>query len=216
MRGMVGVNIVGIAVLLLTGCTQDLHFVEMEKSFTERILTLNLDAQDRRVVVSGTEDENLLFRYQDSERAILDFELTETTLDVDLVIEREFGDFFGIQADVSYRSIEIYVPQDKPLSLNISTTNEYVSIEGISVETLTVSNNNGDIIFTDITSTGDISLSTKNADITGNIIGSYDDYAIDVDIKKGDTNLPISKESGSKRLSISNNNGDVFVDIEPE
>lgn len=216
MRGMVGVNIVGMVVLLLTGCTQDLHFVEMEKSFTERISTLNLDARDRRVVVNGIEDENLLFRYQDSEREILDFELTETTLDVDLVIEREFGDFFGIQADVSYRSIEIYVPQDSPISLNISTTNEYVSIEGISVEILTISNNNGDITFTDITSTGDISLSTKNADITGNIIGSYDDYAIDVDIKKGDTNLPISKESGSKRLSISNNNGDVFVDIEPE
>lgn len=216
MRGMVGVNIVGMVVLLLTGCTQDLHFVEMEKSFAERISTLNLDARDRRVVVSGTEDENLLFRYQDSEREILDFELTETTLDVDLVIERGFGDFFGIQADVSYRTIEIYVPQDSPLSLNISTTGEYVSIEGISVETLTISNNNGDITFTDITSTGDISLSTKNADITGNIIGSYDDYAIDVDIKKGDTNLPISKESGSKRLSISDNNGDVFVDIAPE
>lgn len=216
MRGMVGVNIVGIVALLLTGCTQDLHFVEMEKSFTERIFTLNLDAQNRRVVVNGTEDENLLFRYQDSEREILDFELTETTLDVDLVIEREIGDFFGIQADVSYRTIEIYVPQDKPLSLNISTTGEYVSIEEISVETLTIFNNNGDITFTDITSTGDISLSTKNADITGNIIGSYDDYAIDVDIKKGDTNLPISKESGSKRLSISDNNGDVFVDIEPE
>lgn len=172
MRGMVGVNIVGMVVLLLTGCTQDLHFVEMEKSFTERISTLNLDAQDRRVVVNGTEDENLLFRYQDSEREILEFELTETTLDVDLVIEREFGDFFGIQADVSYRTIEIYVPQDSPLSLNISTTNEYVSIEGISVEILTISNNNGDITFTDITSTGDISLSTKNGDITGNIIGS--------------------------------------------
>ena len=47
----------------------------------------------------------------------------------------------------------------------------------------------------------------------GNGRGSYDDFAIQTEIKKGESNLPGDKESGSKALNVSCNNGDVNIEF---
>ena len=56
-----------------------------------------------------------------------------------------------------------------------------------------------------------ISLTVKNGDISGTVKGSYDDFAIQSEIKKGESNLPDNKDGGEKTLNVSSNNGDVNI-----
>ena len=58
-----------------------------------------------------------------------------------------------------------------------------------------------------------LTLTAKNGDISGTVIGSYDDFAIQSEIKKGDSNLPDNKDSGDKTLKVSSNNGDVNIEF---
>ena len=56
-----------------------------------------------------------------------------------------------------------------------------------------------------------LSLTVKNGDISGKVLGSCDDFAIQTEIKKGESNLSAGKEGGEKTLSVSCNNGDVDI-----
>lgn len=56
-------------------------------------------------------------------------------------------------------------------------------------------------------------LTVKNGDISGTVVGGYDDFAIQSKIKKEESNLPDSKEGGEKTLNVSGNNGDIRVDF---
>ena len=58
-----------------------------------------------------------------------------------------------------------------------------------------------------------LSLTAKNGNISGTVAGSYDDFAIQTEIKKGDSNLPGDEASGSKALNVSCNNGDVTLNL---
>ena len=55
-----------------------------------------------------------------------------------------------------------------------------------------------------------LTLNVKNGDISGTVVGSYDDFAIQSEIKKGDSNLP-NKDGGDKTLNVTGNNGDVDI-----
>ena len=71
----------------------------------------------------------------------------------------------------------------------------------------------GNIIFDKLNACSDIVLNVKNGDITGSILGSYDDYSINCQIKKGETNLPSKKDGGYKQLDVIVNNGDAKIEI---
>ena len=58
-----------------------------------------------------------------------------------------------------------------------------------------------------------MNLTVKNGDISGTIAGSYDDFAIQSEIKKGESNLPGNKNGGEKTLTVSGNNGDVHIEF---
>lgn len=58
-------------------------------------------------------------------------------------------------------------------------------------------------------------LKTKDGDITGTVIGSYDTFEVISEVSKGKSNLPEHNEGGDKTLDVSANNGDInleFVD----
>lgn len=215
MKGIIIAGIMALGSLPLCGCAHEADFAAKQRSFGGDIAAVSIFVKDRKVMVGPSEGDELLFKYQDSDKEALRFELSGATLEVELESNKGFGDFFGTLPDVSYRTIEVYVPLRYQVSINISTANEDVLISGLSVDGLAVSNSNGGITIADLSSDGDIALATKNADITGNIIGSYDEYSIRVDVKKGQTNLPSSKPGGDKKLSAQNNNGDVFLDLSP-
>ena len=56
-----------------------------------------------------------------------------------------------------------------------------------------------------------LTLSAKNGNVTGTVVGSYDDFSIQSEIKKGESNLPDNKDGGEKTLNVSSNNGDVNI-----
>ena len=59
-------------------------------------------------------------------------------------------------------------------------------------------------------------VENKNGKITGTVAGSYDDYTIACNIKKGESNLPTEKNGGSKTLTATNNNGDIAIEFVPD
>ena len=58
-----------------------------------------------------------------------------------------------------------------------------------------------------------LTLNAKNGDISGAVVGSYDNFSIQSKIKKGESNLPDNKDSGEKTLNISSNNGNVDIEF---
>ena len=79
-----------------------------------------------------------------------------------------------------------------------------------------ISSNGGDISFENLEVGKSLDLVAKNGNISGTIIGSYDDFSIQSEIKKGESNLPDHKDSGEKMLNVSSNNGDVNIEFVDE
>ena len=78
---------------------------------------------------------------------------------------------------------------------------------------LRLSSNGGNIEFGTLEVGSALSLDVKNGDISGAVAGGYDDFSIQCEIKKGESNLPDQKEDGGKALEVSCNNGDVDVEF---
>lgn len=58
-----------------------------------------------------------------------------------------------------------------------------------------------------------INLKAKDGNITGSIIGGWDDFSISCKIKKGDCNLPELKEDGEKLFFADCNNGNISIEF---
>ena len=78
---------------------------------------------------------------------------------------------------------------------------------------INISSNGGNITFENLDVGNALYLTVKNGDISGTVIGSYDDFAIQSEIKKGESNLPDNKDGGEKTLNVSSNNGDVNIEF---
>ena len=131
------------------------------------------------------------------------------TLDLD----QSWTDFVGVQPSAEYRTICVCLPQELT-DVSVSTTNEAISATGtIAAQNVSMSVNGGDLSFRKIAAEKSVTLNAKNGNITGTILGSYDDYAIACNVKKGESSLPENKTGGSKTLSVDCNNGDVEVEI---
>ena len=78
---------------------------------------------------------------------------------------------------------------------------------------ISLSSNGGNITFESLEVGNALSLTVKNGDISGTVKGSYDDFAIQSEIKKGESNLPDNKDSGEKILNVSSNNGNVEIEF---
>lgn len=81
------------------------------------------------------------------------------------------------------------------------------------LETLDININNGDIELDQLNVGIAITLETINGNINGSIFGSYDNFAISSQVKKGDNHLPTNKENGSKKLSAYTNNGNITLEF---
>ena len=78
-------------------------------------------------------------------------------------------------------------------------------------DSVSLASNGGNIRFAKLTVGREIALTAKNGDISGTVAGSYDDFAIRSAVKKGESNLPETKDGGEKSLNVSCNNGDISI-----
>lgn len=125
---------------------------------------------------------------------------------------KEWTDYIGSKPAAEDRRISLQLPDALLENLTISTTNEDITLPALAVtRQISLSTNGGSIAFETLDVGSALTLSAKNGDISGAVAGSYDDFSIQTEIKKGESNLPGDKDDGEKALRVSCNNGDIDI-----
>lgn len=130
---------------------------------------------------------------------------------------KEWTDYIGVSAGGEDRKITVQVPDGLLDSLEISTTNEDITLPELAVTgSVSLSSNGGSVRFSTLSVGSSLRLHVKNGDIFGTVAGSYDDYSIQCSVKKGESTLPDSKAGGEKTLDAACNNGNVEISFAGE
>ena len=125
---------------------------------------------------------------------------------------KEWTDYIGSKPAAEDHRISLQVPDALLENLTISTTNEDITLPALAVTgQISLSTNGGSIAFETLDVGSALTLSAKNGDISGAVAGSYDDFSIQTELKKGESNLPGDKDDGEKALRVSCNNDDVDI-----
>lgn len=201
----------------LTGCTNnDEAFTQ--KSYTadgEKITEVCIDVQDRQIEVMLSPDSQVHIDYFENSKEYYDISVSDSyVLTMTAANDKDWTDYIGGKSASSSSKISLQLPNELLTTLKLSTTNKDISLPALTViGDISLASYGGNIVFDKLNVENIISLNAKNGDINGSIIGSYDDYAISCDIKKGKSNLPSTKENGTKTLTVSNNNGDIDIEF---
>lgn len=205
-----------VSVFTLAGCSNSSEPFE-EKTYTPdtQISEINLDVRDREIEVALSEDEQIHIQYSENSKEYYEIAVSdENVLTMTSTSDKEWTDYIGGKASAENRKILLQIPDALLENLTLSTTNEDVSLPVLAVTgSIDISTNGGNITFESLDVGNTLTLTAKNGDISGTVIGSYDDFAIQSEIKKGDSNLPDNKDSGDKTLKVSSNNGDVNIEF---
>lgn len=198
---------------ILSGCSNNSEPFE-EKSYTSDtpIHEIHLDVQDREIEVSLSEDEQVHMQYSENSKEYYDISVSdENVLTITSASDKEWTDYIGGKPADEDRKISLQIPDALLENLTLSTTNEDITLSALAVTgSIHLSSNGGNIAFENLDVGSALTLNVKNGDISGTVVGSYDDFAIQSEIKKGDSNLP-NKDGGDKTLNVTGNNGDVDI-----
>lgn len=198
----------------LIGCGGDGSFAPGSYSCEgAAVAEIRLDLSDREVKIERSQDDKIYIDYFASDKEYYDIAVEDETLSVSLVSDKDWTDYIGTKPDARFRLITLRLPDTLFTSLEVKTTNADVHISPAAFESVAVDNNGGNIAF-EALSADSISLSAKNGNIVGSVLGGWDDFSITCQIKKGESNLPEHKEGGEKTLTVECNNGDVDISFE--
>lgn len=201
---------------VLTGCSGDSEPFEKKRYTPDtQVDEINLNVRDREIEVSLSEDEQVHIEYSENSKECYDISISDgNVLTMVNVSNKEWTDYIGGKASAEARKISLQIPDALIDALTLSTTNEDIILSALSVTgNISISANGGNITFGTLDVEKNLSLSVKNGDVSGAIKGSCDDFAIQSEIKKGDSNLPPNKDEGDKILQVSCNNGDVNIEF---
>lgn len=202
-----------VALFTLTGCAGDDTFTEKTYTSGESVVTsVSIDVSDRQIDIGVSDDDMVHIDYFDGEKEYFDIAVQDGALTVKLVTDKSFTDFIGTKAAAEYRKVTVRLPKTVE-SVFVSTTNETVKVSPIAIGKVAISNNGGNIEIDKLDVKKSVELSVKNGSIKGSVVGGWDDYAIECEIKKGDSNLPESKSGGEKSLKAKCNNGDINIEF---
>lgn len=209
-------TLIGAFVFALAGCANGDTFTK--KTYTADgagIEKVTIQAEDREIEVYPSDDGQIRIDYFDGEKEYLEIAVTEEKeLTVTLTYNKEWTDFIGTKPSAEYRKIRIGLPDSLLSSLSASTTNESITVRSLSFsESVSLASNGGSVICERVNAGKPLSLTAKDGDISGSVVGDWDDYSISCTIKKGESNLPESKEGGEKSLTVDCNNGDVNIEF---
>lgn len=199
----------------LAGCANnDESFTQ--KSYTagsEGITEVFIDVRDRQIEVALSDDNQIHIDYFENSKEYYDISVSDGhTLAMTAQSNKEWTDYIGGKSTIGTRKISLQLPNEMLTTLKLSTTNGNISLPALTIiDGLSLSSRGGNIVFDQLNVGNLIYLDSKNGDISGTIIGSYDDYAISCNVKKGKSNLPSSKENGTKTLAASSNNGNIDI-----
>lgn len=201
---------------VLAGCSKSSEPFE-EKSYTSdtQIQEISLDVQDREIEVTLSPDQQVHIQYFENSKEYYDLSVSDqNVLTMTSATNKDWIDYIGGKPSAEYRKITLQVPDALLEQLTLSTTNENISLSALAVTgSVSISANGGNISFGNLDVGSALTLEVKNGDISGAIVGGYDDFAIQSNSKKGETNLPEQKDGGEKNLNVSSNNGDVNIEF---
>lgn len=198
-----------------TGCANyDAAF--SQKRYTadgKEITEVFVDVRDREIEVLLSSDNQIHIDYFENSKESYNISVSNGhTLTMTVQNYKDWTDYIGGKSAAGTRKISLSLPDKILTALNLSTTNEIISVPALTIlGDLSLSSQGGNLIFDKLHVENTISMHAKNGDISGTILGSYDEYAISCDVKKGTSNLPSRKESGAKTLNVSNNNGNIDI-----
>ena len=204
----------GLGCLTLAGCSGNSEPFEAKTYTPEgQVQGVQLDVEDREVEVALSPDEQVHIQYGENSKEYYEIALTDgNVLTMTSATNKEWTDYIGVSASDEDRKITVQVPDGLLDSLEISTTNEDITLPALAVTgSVSLSSNGGDVSFGNLSVGSGLALNAKNGDITGTVVGSYDGFAITSNVKKGENTLPDAKEGGEKTLDVTCNNGDVEV-----
>lgn len=208
------------AALLLAGCSRGGDSFAPEHYAVEgaRVAEVRVDVRDRRVEVSPSPDDQIHIDYFESEKEPCAISLSEDgTLTVTTESRRDWTDYIGAKPSADVRRLSLRLPDSHLRAIALSTTNADLAIAALpAVGEATLTVNGGDVAFECLTVEKAVSLTVKNGNIRGVLAGSYADYSVDCDMKKGESNLPSHPQSGAKPLKVRCNNGNVSVTFAEE
>lgn len=200
----------------LTGCSGESEPFK-KKNFTPdtQVNGINLDVRDREIEVVLSKDEQVHIQYSENSKEYYEISVSDgNLLTMVNASNKEWTDYIGGKPSAEDRKIVLQVPTALLDTVILSTTNEDVFLPVLAVTgSIDVSTNGGNITFENLDVGNTLTLTVKNGDISGTVAGSYDDFAIQSEIKKGDSNLPNNKESGKKMLNVTSNNGDINIEF---
>lgn len=203
----------------MAGCSGESEPFE-KKSFTPdtQVNGINLDVRDREIEVTLSDDEQVHIQYSENSKEYYEISVSDgNVLTMVNASNKEWTDYIGGKPSAEDRKIVLQVPTALLDTVTLSTTNEDVSLPVLAVMgSIDISTNGGNITFESLDVGNTLTLTAKNGDISGTVVGSYDDFAIQSEIKKGDSNLPENKDGGEKTLKVSGNNGDVNIEFVAE
>lgn len=219
MKRLTSLSIVIISLLLaytLTACNHGDIFTEQAYSSGESIINaIAIYVQDREVAVSVSDDNQVHIDYFDSKKEYFDISISENNLlTMEFLHNKEWWNFIGTKTKQEFRKISLKIPQTLLSSLTVITSNENISLSKIAItNSISLSSNGGSIELDQIDAGKALTMTVKNGNITGTIIGSYDVFSIACEIKKGECNLPLQKSDGEKSLKANCNNGNIKIDF---
>jgi outer membrane lipoprotein-sorting protein len=203
--------------VILAGCSESNDpFTQKEYAADgSQIEEIRIDVRDRQIEVSISEDDQIHIAYFENSKETYDITVSdETVLTMTSASKKNWADYIGGKPSAENRKISLQIPDALLENLTLSTTNEDISLPALAVTgSVSISANGGDIAFGNLDVGNALTLNVKNGDISGTIVGSYDDFAIQSEIKKGLSNLPNNKDGGEKTLSVFGNNGDVKIEF---
>lgn len=201
---------------ILSGCSDSEEPFE-EKSYTAdtQINEIDIDVRDREIDVSLSSDEKIHIQYSENSKEYYDISVSDdNVLSMTSASDKDWTDHIGVKTAEENRKISLQIPNALLDDITLSTTNEDITLSELSVTgSASISSNGGSISFEKLDVGSALTLNAKNGDISGTIAGSYDDFAIISEIKKGESNLPPRKDGGEKTLNVLCNNGDVDVEL---
>ena len=152
-----------------------------QKEYTadiSQIEEISIDVRDRQIEVSISEDEQIHIAYFGNSKETYEIAVSDDhVLTMTSASNRDWTDYIGGKPSAENRKISVRIPDALLDTLTLSTTNENISLSALTVTgRISITSNGGDIAFGNLNVGNAMNLTVKNGDISGTIVGSYDDF----------------------------------------
>ncbi len=210
-------SVLTLICIIITGCSSTPVTYE-EKKYTVSatdIDTMTIDVSDRIIELSQSTDDQVHIVYYESENEFYNIELSDSK-EFKMVCEynKAWTDYVGFKSAKKDRTIKIQIPNASINNLNLITSNEDITIPPITLTgSVNIKLNEGNIFLNQLSVGNTARLEAKNGNISGTIVGDYNDFAITSNAKSGKNNLPADKKNGIKNLYVYTYNGDISLEI---